>query len=37
MTVTTPAGSGHTLFRDDHPGLIRLVTGRLAQVLPQRV
>ncbi|MFT4284516.1 MAG: alpha/beta hydrolase [Protaetiibacter sp.] len=31
MTVETVAGSGHTVFRDDHAGFMRLVAGWLAQ------
>lgn len=31
MTVATIAGSGHTVFRDDHAGFMAVVTGWLAQ------
>ncbi|MFT4211626.1 MAG: alpha/beta hydrolase [Microbacterium sp.] len=37
MTVTMLPGSGHTVFRDDHAGFMRLVTGWLAQALPARI
>ncbi len=36
MTVTILPGSGHTVFRDDHAGFMRLVTGWLAQAVPSR-
>ncbi|MGB3911454.1 MAG: alpha/beta fold hydrolase [Pseudolysinimonas sp.] len=37
MTVTTIAGSGHTVFRDDHAGFMTLVRGWLTRHAPTSV